>query len=140
MQRLGIEYDLLPRESEILHLKFWDAAFELLKQRGRNPPGGGEKTPGCWVMNLASEAWSEERDGRRRADDDAKVIVRSNGTVTYVGKDIAYQMWKFGLLGRDFCLPAVLHLSGRARRCGRALPSAGAGRAGVWPCAPTCST
>ena len=35
-------------------------------------------------------------------DDDAKIIVRSNGTVTYVGKDIAYQLWKFGLLGRDF--------------------------------------
>ena len=35
-------------------------------------------------------------------DEDAKVIVRSNGTVTYVGKDIAYHLWKFGLLGRDF--------------------------------------
>ncbi len=35
-------------------------------------------------------------------DDQAKIIVRSNGTVTYVGKDIAYQLWKFGLLGKDF--------------------------------------
>jgi arginyl-tRNA synthetase len=36
-------------------------------------------------------------------DEDAKAIVRSNGTVTYVGKDIAYHLWKFGLLpGKDF--------------------------------------
>ena len=42
------------------------------------------------------------RCGGGIADDDSKVIVRSNGTVTYVGKDIAYQLWKFGLLGKDF--------------------------------------
>ncbi len=35
-------------------------------------------------------------------EDPDKVIVRSDGTVTYVGKDIAYQLWKFGLLGEDF--------------------------------------
>jgi arginyl-tRNA synthetase len=46
------------------------------------------------------------RTGETESDDenldDAKIIVRSNGTVTYVGKDIAYQLWKFGLLGKDF--------------------------------------
>jgi arginyl-tRNA synthetase len=101
MERLGIEYDVLPRESEILRLKFWDAAFQLLKDRKAIHLATEGKNSGCWVMNLAaSEGGTASASGI--ADDDAKVIVRSNGTVTYVGKDIAYQMWKFGLLGRDF--------------------------------------
>jgi arginyl-tRNA synthetase len=99
MERLGIEYDLLPRESEILHLKFWDAAFALLKQRNAIHLAAFGKNAGCWVMRLDVDSASGEGGGD---DDDAKVIVRSNGTVTYVGKDIAYQLWKFGLLGRDF--------------------------------------
>ena len=100
MERLEIEYDVLPRESEILHLKFWDAAFEQLKQRGAIHLATAGKNAGCWVMNLAVAKAAPRRASE--ADDDAKVIVRSNGTVTYVGKDIAYQLWKFGLLGRDF--------------------------------------
>ena len=99
MQRLGIEYDLLPRESEILHLKFWDAAFELLKKRNAIHLAASGKNAGCWVMRM-DESGAEADPGAD--DDDAKIIVRSNGTVTYVGKDIAYQLWKFGLLGRDF--------------------------------------
>ena len=99
MERLGIEYDLLPRESEILHLKFWDAAFELLKQRNVIHLTASGKNAGCWVMRLNDAADAADASGE---DDDAKIIVRSNGTVTYVGKDIAYQLWKFGLLGRDF--------------------------------------
>jgi arginyl-tRNA synthetase len=99
MDRLGIEYDLLPRESEILHLKFWDAAFEHLKQRNAIHLAASGKNAGCWVMRLNDAADAADPTGE---DDDAKIIVRSNGTVTYVGKDIAYQMWKFGLLGRDF--------------------------------------
>jgi arginyl-tRNA synthetase len=95
MLRLGIEYDLLPRESEILHLKFWEAAFEKLKQRGAIHIAESGKNAGCWVMRM-------DEPGATESDDDAKIIVRSNGTVTYVGKDIAYQLWKFGLLGRDF--------------------------------------
>ena len=99
MQRLGIEYDLLPRESEILHLKFWDAAFEHLKQTNAIHLAASGKNAGCWVMRLNDSADAADASGD---DDDAKIIVRSNGTVTYVGKDIAYQLWKFGLLGRDF--------------------------------------
>jgi arginyl-tRNA synthetase len=95
--RLGIEYDFLPRESEILHLKFWEAAFEKLKQSGVLYFENEGKNKGCWVM---ARPGAEAKDGE--ADDDAKVIVRSNGTATYVGKDIAYHLWKFGLLGRDF--------------------------------------
>jgi arginyl-tRNA synthetase len=99
MERLGIEYDLLPRESEILHLKFWDAAFELLKKRNAIQLAGSGKNAGCWVMRTNDAGDAAEPTNE---DDDAKIIVRSNGTVTYVGKDIAYQLWKFGLLGRDF--------------------------------------
>jgi arginyl-tRNA synthetase len=97
MLRLGIEYDFLPRESEILHLNFWEAAFEKLKQSGVLYFESEGKNKGCWVMTRAG---AETTEGE--TDDDAKVIVRSNGTVTYVGKDIAYHLWKFGLLGRDF--------------------------------------
>lgn len=97
MDRLGIEYDFLPRESEILHLNFWALAFEQLKQKGVLYFETEGKNKGCWVMT---------RPGRERVegqpDEEAKVIVRSNGTVGYVGKDIAYHLWKFGLLGRDF--------------------------------------
>ena len=104
MERLGVQYDLLPRESEILHLKFWDAAFQQLKERGAIHLASAGKNSGCWVMNLEDGgSGGENVDGAAtETDDSAKVIVRSNGTVTYVGKDIAYQLWKFGLLGRDF--------------------------------------
>lgn len=95
MWRLGIQYDVLPRESEILHLKFWASAFEQLKERKAIYLETEGKNAGCWVM--PGSAFDENRE-----DQDSKVIVRSNGTVTYVGKDIAYQMWKFGLLGKDF--------------------------------------
>ncbi len=100
MARLDIAYDVLPRESEILHLKFWASAFELLKERKAIFFENEGKNKGCWVMPA-----SAFRDGARAEEediDDSKVIVRSNGTVTYVGKDIAYQLWKFGLLGKDF--------------------------------------
>ncbi len=151
MDRLDIEYDFLPRESEILRLHFWDAAFELLKQKGVLYFETEGKNKGCWVMTRPSskkvsreaedpsvstriptsvpkdgaEMRHPERDSNLEEDDDledllttigtqngvdirtgpdedAKVIVRSNGTVGYVGKDIAYHLWKFGLLGRDF--------------------------------------
>jgi arginyl-tRNA synthetase len=95
MLRLGVLYDVLPRESEILHLKFWAKAFEQLKERGAIHLETEGKNAGCWVMR--AEAFSQDT-----ANPDDKVIVRSNGTVTYVGKDIAYQMWKFGVLGKDF--------------------------------------
>lgn len=98
MLRLGIQYDLLPRESEILHLQFWATAFELLKERKAIYFETEGKNKGCWVMpGTAFADHVEETD-----EDLDKVIVRSNGTVTYVGKDIAYQLWKFGLLGKDF--------------------------------------
>jgi arginyl-tRNA synthetase len=122
MERLDIEYDFLPQESEILHLHFWESAFEQLKQKGVLYFETEGKNKGCWVMKRASSPQAAKRqataegndvpeaqggqnkDGQNKdgPDEDAKVIVRSNGTVTYVGKDIAYHLWKFGLLGRDF--------------------------------------
>jgi arginyl-tRNA synthetase len=118
MARLGIHYELLARESEILHLRFWDAAFAKLKEAGAIQFVTSGKMAGCWVM-----PWKEEaKEGKEKEATDTKgtelgstevseteeensldkIIVRSNGTVTYVGKDIAYQLWKFGLLGKDF--------------------------------------
>jgi arginyl-tRNA synthetase len=110
MDRLGIDYDLLARESEILHLKFWDAAFAMLKERQAIRLAESGKNAGCWVMPVAAgdgarapeEGATPETDEAIDEDANSKVIVRSNGTVTYVGKDIAYHLWKFGLLHRDF--------------------------------------
>ncbi len=95
MERLSIRYDLLPRESEILHLHFWDRAFEQMKQLGVIHLETEGKQAGCWVMPF------EEHVGDAENETD-KILVRSNGTVTYTGKDIAYQMWKLGILGLDF--------------------------------------
>jgi arginyl-tRNA synthetase len=138
MDRLDIEYDFLPRESEILHLHFWDAAFSKLKAAGVLAYEAEGKNKGCWVMRRAGTGVVAQAPSPATADaeketsgpetpenlndvlvelpvkpgvdirpsgiseEDQKVIVRSNGTVGYVGKDIAYHMWKFGLLGRDF--------------------------------------
>ncbi len=96
MLRLGITYDLLPKESDIIHLHFWDRAFELLKQSGAVICETEGKHKDCWVMKLEE---SEEFAGMNEPD---KILVRSNGTVTYTGKDIAYQLWKLGMLDRTF--------------------------------------
>jgi arginyl-tRNA synthetase len=100
MDRLDIEYDFLPRESEILHLHFWDAAFQKLKDAGVLIYQETGKNKGCWVMKRAGV--NPTGENTNIAEEDQKVIVRSNGTVGYVGKDIAYHLWKFGLLGKDF--------------------------------------
>lgn len=96
MARLGIGYDLLTRESDVLGERFFEVAFGRLKDSGAVRLEREGKNAGCWVMPLAD---TEEFAG---LEDPDKVIVRSDGTVTYVGKDIAYQLWKFGLLGSDF--------------------------------------
>jgi arginyl-tRNA synthetase len=116
MARLHIHYDLLARESEILHLKFWDTAFEMMKKSGAIHLATSGKMKGCWVLpwektNINTEHQDRTWDREKRKSAEVaetenvqdKIIVRSNGTVTYVGKDIAYQLWKFGLLGKDFC-------------------------------------
>jgi len=114
LDRLGIDYDLLSQESEILHLKFWDAAFKMLKEGNVIQLATAGKNAGCWVMQLPSERDDEGAETKANAENpegspeepreeaEAKIIVRSTGTVTYVGKDIAHHLWKFGLLDRDF--------------------------------------
>ena len=98
MARLGVGYDLLPRESDVVWLKFWETAFGQLKERKAIYFETEGKNKGCWVMPASA---FKEQTGEDT--EDSKVIVRSNNTVTYVGKDIAYQLWKFGLLeGKDF--------------------------------------
>lgn len=96
MGRIGIAYDLLPRESDILRKRFWERAFERLKASGAVEKETEGKNAGCWVLRLAE---SEEFAGMEEPD---KILVRSDGSVTYTAKDIAYQLWKFGLLGADF--------------------------------------
>ena len=95
MARLGIGYDLLAHESDILRLHFWNRAFELLRESGAIRLETEGKNAGCWVLPMSAE-------GEPAAVDEDKIIVRSNGTVTYTGKDIAYQLWKLGRLDRDF--------------------------------------
>ena len=106
MERLGIEYDFLPRESEILHLDFWEAARQLMVDKGVLYLETEGRNKGCWVMRRAglevAATEADAADTQAGPDEDAKIIIRSNGTVTYVGKDIAYHLWKFGLLGKDF--------------------------------------
>ena len=110
MARLNVDYDLLTWEGHILRLQFWARAFEILKEKGAVYLQKEGKLAGCWVMRIEDDALDPESGlgtgdsglGSSEGDEREKVIVRSNGTVTYVGKDIAYQFWKLGLLGRDF--------------------------------------
>jgi arginyl-tRNA synthetase len=108
MARLNIEYDLLTWEGDILRLHFWARAFEILKAQGTVYLQQEGRLAGCWVMAIDDGQSAEGEPAAEGAGDEAgddsreKVIVRSNGTVTYVGKDIAYQFWKMGLLGLDF--------------------------------------
>ena len=97
MERLDIRYDLLAHESDVLRLHFWDRAFALLKESGAIRLETEGKMAGCWVLSM--DAGGETAEAQI---DEDKVIVRSNGIVTYTGKDIAYQLWKLGLIDRDF--------------------------------------
>ncbi len=113
MDRLNIEYDLLSWEGDILRLDFWTTAFDVLKKAGALFLQETGKQAGCWVMEIED---GQPKRGEPDGGEDArfKVVVRSDGTVTYVGKDIAYQFWKFGLLGRDFHFhPYATQRSGR---------------------------
>jgi arginyl-tRNA synthetase len=93
MRRFDIGYDLLTWESDIIAYGFWSQAFELLREAGAIVSVTQGRHAGCWVM---------PSDGDDADEEDAKVLVKSDGVATYTAKDIAYQLWKFGLLGRDF--------------------------------------
>ena len=105
MDRMNVEYDLLTWEGDILRLRFWSRAFDVLKDAGAVRLARTGPQAGCWVMPLESDDDPPDADadaGEGGPKSKSKVIVRSNGTVTYVGKDIAYQFWKLGVLEHDF--------------------------------------
>jgi arginyl-tRNA synthetase len=127
MRRLNVDYDLLTWEGDILRLQFWSQAFEVLKASHAVYLRTEGRLAGCWVMPIQEDLEKGARADEEKAsrlgakgemsnaaaltgdevdegedEEREKVIVRSNGVVTYVGKDIAYQFWKLGLLGRDF--------------------------------------
>src|SRR5262245_11552703 len=102
MARMNVDYDLLTWEGDILRLKFWAHAFDLLKAKGAVYLQTEGRLKGCWVMAIQEDLDSDESQSEDDDEEREKVIVRSNGVVTYVGKDIAYQFWKLGLLGKDF--------------------------------------
>ena len=112
MARMNVDYDLLTWEGDILRLKFWAHAFDVLKASGAVYLQTEGRLAGCWVMAIQDEPESTpnsqlpkpntESEDAEEPEEREKVIVRSNGVVTYVGKDIAYQFWKLGLLGLDF--------------------------------------
>lgn len=98
MNEFGIGYDLLVWESDIVREGFWDSAFGLLKETGQFYRETSGKLEGCWVLKQRSSD-TEDNESEHHAD---KVLVRSNGILTYTAKDIAYHLWKFGLLDKDF--------------------------------------
>ena len=129
MDRLNVDYDLLSWESDILRLDFWTTAFDILKAAGAVAFETQGRQAGCWVMPIDGAAEGDAQEAPANGDPAearprTKVIVRSDGTVTYVGKDIAYQFWKFGVLGKDF---PIRHY-GR-QRSGRELWTTGAAAA-----------
>ncbi|MGA7173812.1 MAG: arginine--tRNA ligase [Candidatus Dormiibacterota bacterium] len=97
MARAGVSYDLLAWESDVIELGFLGHALDLMQESGviRQPPDG--RFRGCWVLPL--EEGSEEEE---LGQGEARVLVKSDGIATYTGKDIAYHLWKFGVLGLDF--------------------------------------
>jgi arginyl-tRNA synthetase len=117
MERLGIRYDLLVREGDVVSLDLWAAALERLKNSGRVYFAEDGKHEGCWMMRL------EGIDGFEDLEEPDKVLVRSNGTATYVAKDIAYHMWKYGLLDDVFAYESFVegpadHVTYRSARPG----------------------
>lgn len=97
VSQLSIFYDLLNWESDIIRQGFWSETFELLKEKRAIKLEDEGPNKGCWVVPFGGLV--EIEDGIKSLD---KILVRSNGSVTYTGKDIAYQLWKFGLLKKDF--------------------------------------
>lgn len=102
MARLNVDYDLLSWEGDILRLDFWSTAFDILKEADAVFLQKTGKQAGCWVMEIEDSQSGENKEATASEETRYKIIVRSDGTVTYIGKDMAYQLWKFGLLGKDF--------------------------------------
>ncbi|HEY9407478.1 MAG TPA: arginine--tRNA ligase [Nitrososphaera sp.] len=87
--RMKVRYDLLNFETHIVGSKLWSKTFELLKTNGIAKYEAEGKNKGCWVI------------GGEEGEED-KVLVRSDGTATYIAKDIPYAAWKLGLVKDPF--------------------------------------
>ncbi len=98
-QTLGFDYDVIIHESDVSRLDLWGKTFEILKQNDNIYCATEGKSKGCWLVKMESGASQVENSDEIEGD---KIIVRSNGVPTYTGRDIAYHMWKFGLLDSDF--------------------------------------
>ena len=93
MSRLNISYDLLTWESAILGAGLWQHVFKMLCERNLVEKPETGPLAGCWVLPFGEgEVQTEEGDHTSN-----KVLVRKDGTATYTAKDIAFQLWKFGL-------------------------------------------
>lgn len=99
MNAFHIHYDLLVWESNIVREGFWNSAFDLLNQTSQFYQEASGKLEGCWILKQTATTDVEDDDSEHNLD---KVLVRSNGILTYTAKDIAYHLWKFGLLDKDF--------------------------------------
>ncbi len=85
---LGVFYDCLNFESQIIHSKLWEKIFEKLKSENQIKYEEAGDNAGCWVIPAEGE--------------DDKILVRSNGVATYIAKDIPYAAWKLGLVEDPF--------------------------------------
>jgi len=99
MMQFGIGYDVLVWESSIVKAGFWQDVFVLLQETGMFHKETEGKLAGCWVLKQAPDGGGAVENADYQAD---KVLVRSNGILTYTAKDIAYHLWKFGILPNDF--------------------------------------
>jgi len=93
MARLNISYDLLTWESVILHAGLWKRTFEMMRERGLLEKPETGPLAGCWILPFG-EGEVQTDEGERTSN---KVLVKRDGGATYTAKDIAYQLWKFGL-------------------------------------------
>lgn len=89
--RIGSRYDLLNFESHILQTKMWDDIFDQLKLKGIIKLVREGKNDGCWIVQIKGEKEGED-----------KILLRSNGTATYIAKDIPYAAWKTGVIKDKF--------------------------------------
>jgi len=93
MARLNISFDLLTWESAILGAGLWKHVFEMLREHGLIEKPETGPLAGCWILPFG-EGEVQTEEGDRTTN---KVLVRKDGTATYTAKDIAFQLWKFGL-------------------------------------------
>lgn len=99
---LDFDYDVVIHESDIISHKFWEKTFEILKNNPNFYLCEDGSSKGCWLLRMSKNDICSDSTITEREIEEDKIIVRSNGVPTYTGKDIAYHMWKFGLLNDDF--------------------------------------